>query len=124
MNKWTGLGRITADIDLRYTQNQTAVGKFTLAVPRMKKEDGADFISCKVWGKRAETMEKYIKKGQKVCIAGRIETGSYLKGEQRIYTTEVVVEDFDFIESMPQKAEQPQQSDGFMPVSNDPDLPF
>lgn len=126
MNKWTGLGRLTADIDLRYTQNQTAFGRFTLAVPRMKKEDGADFISCKVWGKRAETMAKYIKKGHKVCIAGRIETGSYLKGEQKIYTTDIVVEDFVFCESRSQQDDQPQYSEEFIPVSHDhdPDLPF
>ena len=118
MNKWTGLGRLTRDIDLRHTSNGTALGRFTLAVPRMKKEDGSDFISCKVWGNRAEVMEKYIKKGHKVCVAGRIETGSYEKDGHTIYTTEIVVEDFDFIEP------KTTDNDGFAPVDDSYDLPY
>ena len=125
MNKTQLIGRLTKDIDLRYTQNQMAFGRFTLAVPRIKKDE-TDFISCKVWGKKAEAMEKYVKKGHKVCIAGRIETGSYLKGDQRVYTTDVVVEDFDFIET--KGSDIPCDAPGdlpedFVPVS-DPDLPF
>ena len=100
MNHADLIGRTTDNIELRYTsQTQTAVGTFTLAVQRQKKEDGADFIRCKVWGKRAEIMEKYVKKGHKVGISGRIETGSYKNREGvTVYTTEVVVEDFDFLE--------------------------
>lgn len=124
MNKTQLLGRLTKDIDLRYTQNQTALGRFTLAVPRMKKEDGADFIQCKVWGKRAEIMQKYIKKGNKVCIAGRIEAGSYEKDGQKHYITEVVVEDFDFIESREKEDKPIEDKEGFMSVPDDPDLPF
>ena len=120
MNKTQLLGRLTKDIDLRYTQNQTALGRFTLAVPRMKKEDGSDFIQCKVWGKRAEVMEKYIKKGHKVCIEGRLEAGSYEKDGKKHYTTEVVVEDFDFIESR----EKPKEdADGFVKVDDLPEFP-
>ena len=129
MNKTQLLGRLTKDIDLRYTQNQTAIGRFTLAVPRIKKEDGSDFIACKVWGKRAETMEKFIKKGHKVCIAGRLETGAYEKDGHKVYTTEVVVEDFDFIETSGKSKNQPDEqkptgnTDGFDPYPDD-DLPF
>ena len=126
MNKTQLLGRLTNDIDLRYTQNQTAFGRFTLAVPKMKKEDGADFIKCKVWGKRAEIMEKYVKKGHKVCIAGRLESGSYeAKDGSKHYTTEVVVEDFDFIETKEKAEVKPKEdNDGFMSIPDDPDLPF
>lgn len=123
MNKTQLLGRLTKDIDLRHTANDTAVGTFTLAVPRMKKDAGTDFISCKVWGNRADVMEKYVKKGHKVCIAGRLETGSYEKDGHKVYTTEVVVEDFDFIESKPQPAPA-ETHDEFVPVFHDADLPF
>lgn len=119
MNKTQLLGRMTKDIELVETPN-TKLGRFTLAVPRMRKEDGADFITCKVWGKKAEIMEKFVKKGHKVCIAGRIETGSYEKDGRMIYTTDVVVEDFDFIK--PKKAEE-ETNDGFVPVYGDK-LPF
>lgn len=103
MNNVQLIGRTTGDIELRYTsQTQTAIGSFTLAVDRMKKEDGqkeTDFIRCKVWGKRAEIMEKFVKKGHKVGITGRIETGSYKnKDGATIYTTDVIVENFDFLE--------------------------
>ena len=130
MNRFIGIGRTTADIELRYTpQTQTAVGTFTLAIPRQKKEDGSDFIRCKVWGKRAEVMSKYVLKGHKVGISGRIETGSYKNRDGvTVYTTEVIVDDFEFLEPRPQTVSQsPQQSfndlpDGYDQV--DDDLPF
>lgn len=130
MNRFIGIGRTTADIELRYTpQTQTAVGTFTLAIPRQKKEDGSDFIRCKVWGKRAEVMSKYVPKGHKVGISGRIETGSYKNRDGvTVYTTEVIVDDFEFLEPKSQTVSQsPQQSfndlpDGYEQV--DDDLPF
>ena len=123
MNKTQLLGRLTKDIELKETANST-IGRFTLAVPRMKKDDETDFISCKVWGKKAEIMEKFIKKGHKVCIAGRLETGSYEKDGRKVYTTEVVVEDFDFIESKPQPVQTETPPDDFVPVFHDANLPF
>lgn len=123
MNQIQLIGRLTRDIELRQTaQARKTVGRFTLAVNRLRKEDGADFISCKVWDKRAETMAQYIKKGQRVAISGRLETGSYEKDGHKVYTTEVVVTDFEFIE--PKKESQPD-NDGFMAVDeNSYDLPF
>ena len=139
MNNVQLIGRTTKDIELRYTpQTQTAVGTFTLAVDRMKKEDGqkeTDFVKCKVWGKRAEIMEKFIKKGHKVGITGRIETGSYEKDGVKHFTTEVIVEEFDFLEQKKDE-QQPAAStytetptavpdelpDGFAYV--DDDIPF
>lgn len=123
MNKTQLLGRLTKDIELKETANST-IGRFTLAVPRMKKDDETDFINCKVWGKKAEIMEKFIKKGHKVCIAGRLETGSYEKDGRKVYTTEVVVEDFDFIESKPQPVQTETPPDDFVPVFHDTNLPF
>ena len=130
MNRFIGIGRTTADIELRYTpQTQTAVGTFTLAIPRQKKEDGSDFIRCKVWGKRAEVMSKYVLKGHKVGISGRIETGSYKNRDgATVYTTEVIVDDFEFLEPRSQAVSQPPQQsfndlpDGYDQV--DDDLPF
>lgn len=109
MNKVIEIGRTTDDIEVRYTpQTQTAVATFTLAVPRQKKEDGSDFIRCKVWGKRAEIMSNYVKKGHKVGISGRIETGSYKNRDgATVYTTEVIVEDFEFLEPKHETQQQP-----------------
>lgn len=108
MNKVNLIGRTTKDIELRQTQSGKAVASFTLAVDRgIKNEDGtkiSDFISCKVWGKTAEVMSKYVLKGNRVGITGRIETGSYDKDGTKVYTTDVVVEGLDFLES--KKTEQ------------------
>lgn len=144
MNRVDLIGRTTKDIEISYTrETQIAVGRFTLAVNRRKKEDGADFISCKVWGRTAENMSQYVKKGHKVGISGRIETGSYKNRDGfTVYTTEVVVEDFDLLEpkheqstpaSQPAPPAQPaeqsphQQSLDDLPDSfeqADDDLPF
>ena len=126
MNKVQIIGRTTKDIQLSYTQNQKAVGRFTVAVNRMKKEDGADFINCKVWGNRAEVMSKYIKKGHRVGISGRLETGSYEKDGHKVYTTEVVVDDFDFLEPKSDQTQEQPQTNDFVSVPDDLDseLPF
>lgn len=119
MNKVDLIGRTTGDIDLAYTQQtQTALGRFTLAVNRRKKEDGTDFIRCKVWGRTAENMSKYVKKGHKVAISGRIETGSYKNRDGvTVYTTEVVVEDFEFLEPKHEEG-NPTQSNANPTQSN------
>jgi len=117
MNNSSLLGRLTKDVDLRYSQNGTAVGMLTLAVQRSFKnkqtgEYDADFIRCKAFGKTAETLANYVKKGQQVAINGRIETGSYENQQgQMVYTTEVVVEGFTFVGGQ-QNNQQPQQNYG------------
>lgn len=132
MNSVVLIGRTTTDIELSYTpQTQTAVGRFTLAVDRRKREDGSDFIRCKAWGRTAENMERFVKKGHKVGVSGRIETGSYKNREGvTVYTTEVVVENFDLLEPKRDAAPAPDAQppifddmpDTFEPV--DDDLPF
>ena len=92
MNKVQLVGRITKDIELRYTVDQMAVARFTLAVNRRKKDDGADFISCTAFKKTAEIMEKYLHKGDQIAVIGHIHTGSYDKDGKKVYTTEVMVE--------------------------------
>lgn len=138
------MGRLTADPDVRYSQgdNPTAVAKYTLAVDRRFKRDGeptADFIRCVVFGKPAEFTEKYFRKGTKICISGRIQTGSYTNRDgQKIYTTDVIVEEQDFAESKAAAAQSnniqagpspygPADSDGFMNIPDgidDDELPF
>lgn len=110
MNKVILCGRLTEDIDVRQTTTGTAIGRFTIAVDRRPTKDGkkeADFISCRAFGKTAETMAKYLGKGRKVLVDGRIQTGSYetRDGDKR-YTTDVIVESFEFVDSKPARAPQ------------------
>ena len=104
------MGRLTRDVDLRMTNSNLAVGRFNVAVDRKlskeKRQEAeknnqptADFISCIAFGKTAENIATYFRKGQRIAVSGHIQTGSYEKDGQRIYTTDVVVDSFDFVES-------------------------
>ncbi|MCI8896836.1 MAG: single-stranded DNA-binding protein [Lachnospiraceae bacterium] len=106
MNKVILMGRLTRDPEVRYSQgdNATAVARYTLAVDRRfnrnNDEQTADFINCVAFGKSGEFAEKYLHKGTKIAITGRIQTGSYTnKDGVKVYTTDVVVEDHEFAES-------------------------
>lgn len=105
MNNVVLMGRLTRDPDVRYStgDNPLAIARYTLAVDRRFKRDGeatADFISCVAFGKQGEFVEKYLKQGTKIAVVGRIQTGSYTNQEgQKVYTTEVVVENHEFAES-------------------------
>ena len=106
MNKVILMGRLTRDPEVRYSQgeNATAVARYTLAVDRRfnrnNDDQTADFISCVAFGRSGEFAEKYLHKGTKIAVTGRIQTGSYTnKDGVRVYTTEVVVEDQEFAES-------------------------
>ena len=105
MNKVILMGRLTRDPEVRYGgANNSAVARFSLAVDRRFKRDGdeqtADFINCVAFGKTAEFLEKYARKGTKFVVEGRIQTGSYTnKDGQKVYTTDVVVEEQEFAES-------------------------
>lgn len=136
MNKTILSGRLTRNPETRYTQGQntTAISRYTLAIDRRFKRDGeqtADFINCVVFGKSAEFAEKYFRKGMKIAIVGRIQTGSYKNRDgQTVYTTDVVVEEQEFAESKnsterPEPQPEPQGSDGFMNYDEDfSNLPF
>ena len=97
------VGRVVKELDLKYIQSGKAVARFNLAVNRdFKDANGdqqADFPSCQVWGKTAEVMADNLRKGSLISITGRIQTGSYDKDGQRVYTTDVVVEKFHFLEA-------------------------
>lgn len=125
MNKTILIGRTTKDIDLRYTtgEKQTAVARFTLAVNRYRKDDGADFISCVAFGKTAENLDRYVHKGDKIGIIGHIQTGSYEKDGRKIYTTDVIVEETEFLSSQRQTEPQKTISDDLEPLVDD-DIPY
>ena len=105
MNKVVLMGRLTRNPDVRYSQGEkaTCVARYTLAVNRRFRRDGeqdADFINCVAFGRQGEFAEKYLKQGTKIVISGRIQTGSYTnKDGQKVYTTDVVVEEQEFAES-------------------------
>ncbi len=111
MNKIILVGRLVKDPELRHTENGDKIyTKFTIAVQRnFRLPDGmreADFIPIKVWGKKAEVIVKYMKKGSLITISGRLKTGSYEDKEgNRKYTVEVVAEDFKFLENKRSKPE-------------------
>nr|DAK54672.1 MAG TPA: Single strand binding protein [Caudoviricetes sp.] len=101
MNNVTLIGRTTREVELRYTTSQTAVARFSLAVERPVKdgEKKADFPNIIVFGKQAENCEKYLAKGRKVAVQGRLQTGSYEdKDGKRVYTTDVIAERVEFLE--------------------------
>ena len=144
MNKVILMGRLTRDPEVRYSagENALAIARYTLAVDRRFRRDGeasADFISCVVFGRGAEFAEKYFHQGIRIVVSGRIQTGSYTNREgQKVYTTEVVVEEQEFAESKAasasnsgyQASPSPSPSadigDGFMNIPDgiDEELPF
>ena len=145
MNKVILMGRLTRDAEVRYSQGDasTAVARFSLAVDRRFKRDGdeqtADFINCVAFGRTGEFFERFGRKGTKFLVEGRIQTGSYTnKDGQRVYTTDVVVENVEFAESKSSSesnggyvpADRPSPSgaagDGFMNIPDgiDEELPF
>lgn len=141
MNKVILVGRFTRDPEIRYStgENATATARFSLAINRrFKNAEGnydADFINCVAFGKTAEFIEKYFKKGMAIGVTGRIQTGSYTnKDGQKIYTTDVVVEETEFVESKggngtsDNTPSKPATSgnDGFMNIPDgiDEELPF
>lgn len=147
MNKVILIGRLTRDPEVRYSsgENALAIARYTLAVDRRFHKDNeasADFIGCVAFGKGGEFAEKYLRQGTKIVVTGRIQTGSYTNREgQKVYTTEVVVEDQEFAESkaVSQNNSQtsagnrqqppppmPTDKDGFMQIPDgiDEELPF
>lgn len=130
MNYCIITGRLTDDPVIRHTQDGKAVASYTVAVnrPAARQEQKADFIRCVAWEKRAEFAEKYMSKGRKFVVAGRLQTGSYKdKDGKTIYTTELIAQEVDFADSKPETMAAPASgSDGFMtmPDSLDEELPF
>ena len=122
MNKSILIGRLVRDAEIRYTSGEkpTVIASFSLAVDRKFKQDGqptADFINCKAFGKVAELVEKYVSKGSKIAITGRIQTGNYTnKDGIKVYTTDVIVEEIEFCES---KGSNASNNTSSLPVGNE-----
>lgn len=139
MNKTVLIGRLTREVEIR-NAGTTLVARYTLAVDRKFKREGeqtADFIPCIAFGRNAEFAQKYLTKGKKIAVVGRIQTGSYTnQSGQKIYTTDVIVEEHEFVES--KASENTNSSDtksreiykddnGFMSIPDnleDDELPF
>lgn len=128
MNKVILMGRLTRDPEIRYSQNDQsmAIARYTLAVDRRGRRDGndgqqtADFISCTAFRQQAEFAERYLRKGMKIAVVGRIQTGSYTNRDgQRVYTTDVIVEEHEFCESRAASAAN-AGNNGFAPMDNRP----
>ena len=144
MNKVILMGRLTRDPEVRYGagENSTAVARYTIAVDRRFKRDGeqnADFIGCVAFGRNAEFAEKYLRQGTKIVLTGRIQTGSYTNRDgQKVYTTDIIVEEQEFAESKAAAAgnggqgnysrasSAPSDANGFMNIPDgiDDELPF
>lgn len=132
MNLWCGMGRLTRDCEVKNGEN--TVARYTLAVDRKYskgEEKQTDFINCVCFGKSAEFAEKYLKKGMKIVVTGRIQTGSYTnKDGQKVYTTDIIVESQEFAESKGASSEQTPpdvtKDNDFMDISNmkTEDFPF
>lgn len=131
MNSVCLIGRLTKDVQERRTQSGTAVVSFTLAVDRRKKDEGADFISCIAWDKSAETIAKYVHKGDLFGVTGYIQTRSYEKDGRRNYVTEVVTTSFQFLErkremssDSPSGQNNSDSYDGWAYDSDSSEIPF
>lgn len=147
MNKVIMMGRLTRDPEITYTQSSTplAIGKFSVAIDRKFKKPNdtvtADFFNCTTFGKQAEFVEKYLKKGTKVLVTGRLQNDNYTNKEgQKVYSTQIIVEEIEFAESKTSSdrndyrddsgsgaGEPIPAADGFMNVERDAtssELPF
>jgi len=136
MNKIILMGRLTRDPEVRYSDDNKAVGRFALAVDRKFKKDGgptADFFNCTAFGKTAEFVEKYLRKGTKILITGSIQNDNYTNGHgEQVYAMQVIADEIEFAESKSagsgtnEPAQTQTTSGGFMNLPNgiDDEMPF
>ena len=127
MNKVILTGRLTAEPKVTY-KDTLAIAKYGLAVDRKTKKEGADFLNCVSFGKQGEFIEKYLHKGTKIALTGRLQTGSYEKDGVKHYTTDIITEEIEFAESKRQQENSEQPATGNDDFMNIPDgideLPF
>ena len=140
MNKWCGVGRLSKDVELRHSQDgKTAIARTNIAVDRKIKKDGdpeADFFNLIAFGKTAEFLDKYFRKGNRIAIVGRVENDNYTdKDGRKVYGTRVIVEECEFAESKansstgdakPQNKANGEAQEGFINIPDgvDEELPF
>lgn len=120
MNSFTGVGRMVRDADIRYTSDNKAIARFSLAITRDYDRDKTDFPNCVAFGRTAEIIEQYTHKGSRIGVMGRIETGSYEKDGRKVYTTDIIVNNVELLDS------KKEESDGFNQVegATEEQLPF
>ena len=127
MNNVNLMGRLTKDPVISYTTDQKAIARFTVAVDRMPDKNGnrqADFIGCVCFGKTAEFIEKFFTKGKPIALTGRIQTGSFEKNGQKVYTTDVIAERVEFVPGVseaPKEEKKPEVIEDLIP---DDSIPF
>lgn len=132
MNKWIGIGRLTAAPEIRRTPSGKAVGSFSIAIDDGYGENKTtDFIDIVVWDKTAENCGRYLDKGSKVAIVGKLKKRSYEKNGSKVWVTEVVASEVEFVESKPkEQGAKPRTNKsvpsmpGFEEINDDGDLPF
>ena len=129
MNNITLIGRLTRDPELKYTQSGKAFCKFSIAVQREFNREEADFINCIAWDKRAEAICEYLRKGRRIATQGRLSVNSYEKDGETKWKTEVIVDKFEFVDSLnndtkgnenAKSSQEPENTD----VDSDDSFPF
>jgi len=127
MNKVILMGRLTRDPEVRYSQNDSnmAIARFSLAVDRRYKKQGdevtADFFNCTAFGKQGEFIEKYLKKGTKMVVIGRIQNDNYTNKEgQKVYSVQIMVEEMEFAESKASAEQRGQEDNNTPPAMGEP----
>lgn len=128
MNKTILLGRITKDIELKSTTSGKEVCQFTIAINRtytnQNGEYESDFINCVAYGKTAEVISKYTKKGDRLVVEGRIQTRNYEKNGNKIYVTEIIVETINFVETKKQENKISYKAEEIDNIPTNMELPF
>ena len=131
MNKAILVGRLTRDPEMRDTQGGTKVARFALAIDRRGRDGGTDYLNCVAFGKTAELVGQYLRKGSRAGVVGRIQTGSYERDGHKVYTTDIIVDELEFLETRAEaqrgRAEDVGAFFGAPPeIADDPDseLPF
>lgn len=129
MNNVSLVGRLTRNPEIKATNSGSSYARFSIAVDRRGKDAGTDFINIVAFGKTSEFIERYFRKGQRIGINGRIQTGSYEgKDGKKVYTFDVIAENVEFVESKSASASAtPANADGFVNIPDgveDPGMPF
>ena len=123
MNNVVLIGRLTKDPELKYSQSGKAFSKFTVAVTREFNRDEADFINCVAWGKTAETIAEYLRKGKRIGLQGRLQTGSYQNNSgDKVYTVDLMIDKFEFVDNL--RSDNQSYSNNNNDVVDDDDFPF
>ena len=126
MNQVNLIGNLTRDVELRYTTDQKPIARFSIAVDDgYGEQKRTSYIPIVVFGKQAENADRYLSKGSKVAVNGRIQTGSYEKDGRTIYTTDIIAERVEFLTKKPSSnsEEKPEEPSGFKKLEDD-DIPF